>query len=120
MDHFKRPVKYLIDSDFYANGNIVSDLDRKPLFVMIFSSGCGYCRTAKHDFQRLADSRVVETAVIQADGTYPGERELGARLQIVYPHFRGFPSYMLFHRGQKFPYDGPRDYTSMRYFVENF
>lgn len=119
MEHFKRPVKYLIESDFYANGDIVSELDRKPLFVMIFASGCVHCKNAKTDFQRLANSRVVETAVIQADGTYPGERELARRIEKIYPNFRGFPSYMLFYRGMKYPYDGGRDYASMRYFVTN-
>jgi len=117
MSDLKPPIQYMEISDFTPNGDVDPSLDREPLFVMIQTSYCGHCRTSKPDFQRLADSRIVNCMTIQADGRYKGEAELARILDRVYPDFKGFPSYMLFFRGRKIPYEGGRDYQSMKEFI---
>ena len=118
--HLEPPVQYLIESDFRPDGSILPSLDRQPLFVMIQSSQCGHCETAKPDLQRLADSGLVRVMTIQVDGDHDGERRLSEMIHLIYPDIVGFPSYMMFVNGNKVPYTGRRDYESMRRFVEKF
>lgn len=111
------PIQYMVDTDFTSDGRIKSHLDREPLFVMIQSSRCMYCEQAKPALQKLADSGMVRVMTIQVDGEYDGERRLAKMMDTVYPNMRGYPSYMLFTNGRKIPYEGRRDYESLKEFI---
>ena len=108
MSYLNNPVVYLQDSDFDASGNLQNDmLTNKMVLVMMQSNFCGHCTRAKPEFQKLgeeiAQSPVasdVVTATIQADGSEPGESELGQRLTSILPSFKGFPTYVLFWKGK--------------------
>lgn len=122
MDHLNYPVMYLEVTDFDKDGNLINpQLMNTPLFVFIMSSGCGYCTMAKPEFQKLANSGVVDCAVIQVDGERDTEKMLAPVVSKIYPgNLRGFPSYFIIDQnGTKRPYDGGRDAASMSAFVSN-
>lgn len=109
---------YLEKSDFTSDGNLVSSLQRTPIFVMFQASFCGHCTTAKPAFQRLAEEGRITCMTIQGDE--PKQKDLMPMLDKIYPGFQGYPSYMLFIYGTKIPYNGERDLDSLRDFVQNF
>lgn len=115
-----RPVGYLEKQDFTADGNLVQGLRGIPIFVMIQSRRCPHCQTAKPAFQQLADSNIVKCMTIQVDGDRPSERALGQMIRENYPEVLGYPSFMMYAKGQRMFYDGPRDFNSMKAFVSNF
>lgn len=112
----RRPVAYLLASDFTKDGNLVpSLLSNGPVFVMIQATFCGHCTTAKPEFQKIAQENIVKCMTIQGDE--PKQKELVDKLDIIYPGFQGYPSYMLFTQHGKIPYAGQRDYNSLKKFV---
>lgn len=111
----KRPVAYLLPSDFRGGNLVPSLLANGPVFVMIQAAFCGHCTSAKPEFQRLAESNIVTCMTIQGDE--PKQKDLVDKLEVIYPGFQGYPSYMLFTANEKIPYAGQRDYASLRKFV---
>ena len=105
MEYLNKPVAYLQDQDFDANGNLVNSSipDNIPVVVMLQAKFCGYCTQAKPALQEFADQNVgsVFVATVQADGDMPGEKELGKRLSKIIPGFRGFPEYVLYKNGKR-------------------
>lgn len=116
---FTPPVAYLLRSDFTSDGNLVASLARKPVFVMIQTNGCGHCVRAKPAFQQLANEGAVTAMTIDGGSSNPAEKPLKDMLDVIYPNFRGFPSYMMFVNGKRIPYTGDRSLASMRQFVAN-
>ena len=105
MKFLNFPVRYLQISDFDQQGNLINpEIPKdKPVIIMIQSSGCGHCTTAKPAYQQFANQTEgkVFVTTIQADGEMPGEKELGPLLQKIDPSFRGFPHYVGYKNGRK-------------------
>ena len=124
MSNLYRPVAYLVDTDFDADGNLINaEIPKdKPVFIMVQAEFCGHCTHAKPDFQKLADSNVgkIFTATIQGDGTEKGEAELSAKLSNFFPGFRGFPEYVLYYGGKfKEKYEGGRSFEDLQKYINS-
>ena len=97
-------VAYLEITDFDTNtGNLINnDIPKNtPVVIMVQSSQCGHCETAKPEFQSFAAKGKVFCATIQADGERESERKLGKILTTLKPSFRGFPDYLLYVNGKR-------------------
>jgi thiol-disulfide isomerase/thioredoxin len=105
--YLNRPIAYLEDDDFDADGSLVNPEipDDLPVVVMLQANFCGYCTTAKTAFQEFANANEgkVFCATIQGDGKIGREKALGDRLRKVKSNFRGFPDYALFVAGSRVP-----------------
>lgn len=105
MKYLNKPIAYLQDSDFDANGNLINpDIPKNiPVVVMLAANFCHYCTQAKPAYQQFANQMKgkIFCATIQGDGDMPGERELSRRLNKIKPSFRGYPDYMLFINGKR-------------------
>jgi len=98
MIYLNKPVAYLVDTDFDANGNLINPQIPKniPVVIMIQAKFCGHCTNAKPAFQEFANKNQgkIFCATIEGDGTQKGEKELSDNLKKIDPTFRGFPSYV--------------------------
>jgi thiol-disulfide isomerase/thioredoxin len=105
MKYLNKPIAYLQDSDFDASGSIINSAipNDKPVVIMIQANFCGHCTNAKPDFQQYAEhiGDKVFCATIQGDGDQPGEAELGKRLSVIKPGFRGYPDYVKYKNGKR-------------------
>ena len=124
MSYLNKPVAYLVNDDFDADGNIVNNQvpKDKPVLVMLQANFCGHCTTAKPAFQELANKHhdTIFFATIQADGKEPGEAELGKRLSSIVPGFRGFPEYVLFKNGKLVKkHEGARTVEALKTFAHS-
>lgn len=121
MNDLIKPVGYLERSDFSDSGDLIGMLGNKPVFVMIQGSYCGGCKTAKPDFQRLANDGTVTCMTIQLDGEQQSEKDIQSSgvLNNIYPNLQTVPSYVLYVNGSKrIPYkDNDRSFTAMKRFV---
>jgi thiol-disulfide isomerase/thioredoxin len=99
------PVMYLDDTDFKGTTLVLPDnaQNDKPVVVMLQTSWCPHCTTAKPAFQQFADENQgkIICATIQADGEKPEEKALGNKVKEIIPGFRGFPDYCLFVKGKR-------------------
>jgi thiol-disulfide isomerase/thioredoxin len=106
MKHLTKPVAYLEDYDFDSSGKPAGEFRKicmsKPVVVMVQSSWCGHCSSAKPAFQEFANKHVnrVFCATIQADGERPSEQSLAKRIRDIKPDFMGFPTYLLYVNGE--------------------
>lgn len=103
--YLDKPVAYLEDQDFDEEGNLIAPNipSGVPVVIMLQSSWCTHCTSAKTEFQSFADATVgkVFCATVQVDGDRPSEKKLGDRVKILKPKFRGFPDYLLYQNGRK-------------------
>jgi thiol-disulfide isomerase/thioredoxin len=94
------PVIYLEPKDFKDNLNLKS-FKNKICVVMVQANYCGYCTSAKSDFQQFAKSnKNVVCLTMQCDEKNNGELLLQIVKQLK-PEFAGFPDYFLF-KNKKF------------------
>ena len=105
-EYFDKPVAYLEIQDFNKNtGSLTNNKIPKniPVVIMIQSSWCGHCKTAKPEFQSFANATKgkVFCATIQVDGQRKSEKELGKIVKTLKPSFRGFPDYLLYVNGKR-------------------
>ena len=104
-DYLDKPIAYLEDQDFDEEGNLVAENIPSgiPVIVMVQSSWCTQCTSAKTEFQSFADATVgrVFCATIQVDGDRSSEKALGKRIKTLKPKLRGFPDYLLYRNGRK-------------------
>ena len=105
MLHLDKPVAYLENKDFDAEGRLVARgiPKDKPVVVMLQSSWCPHCSSAKPAFQQFANAvqESVFCATVHADGDRPSEKALGKRVKQLKPNFRGFPDYVLYVNGNR-------------------
>ena len=104
-EYLDKPVAYLEDQDFDKDGNLIAQgiPNGVPVVIMLQSSWCPHCTSAKPEFQAFAEATegYVFCATIQVDGDRPSEKALGDRIKILKPRFRGFPDYLLYKNGIK-------------------
>lgn len=120
--YLNKPIAYLEDDDFDAQGNLVNNKIPKdiPVVIMFQASWCPHCTNAKPVFQEFAkqyDGRVF-VATIQSDGERESEKLLGKRATKFKKDFKGFPDYMLYIGGK--PIDkqiSGRDIESLKKFA---
>ncbi len=134
MKYFLNPnVIYLEETEF--SGNRIYTQKQKqngsPYFrdmtiVMVQGVFCGYCTQAKGVFQKLADDMTpmgIDFATIQIDGERAGERVFkdGNMLSAVLGRpMGGVPLFAKFMGGGVVNvYEGPRDYQSLRAWIES-
>lgn len=114
----RSPVMYLERQDFMADGSLSPQLLNEPTLVMFQADYCGHCKSAKPEFQALANEGVVRCMTVQGDGQRKSERDIVPILSTIYPGFRGYPSYMLFMPdGRRIPHMGRRDARALKQFV---
>ena len=121
MKYLVKPVVYLDDTDFDDSGNITSIPADKTVFIMIQALFCGHCTMAKPDFQKLANdlSPHIVFATIEGDSKLPQVNRLMKKLSTIYPDFRGFPSYLLYHKGNRYVYNGGRKFYDLKKYLLN-
>ena len=124
MKYLNKPVAYLVDSDFDANGNLSNPQipKDKPVLLMIQADFCGHCTRAKPAYQEFADKNKnkVFVATIQADGQEKGEEDgIGKRVEVLDSSFQGFPHYMLFWKGKRITHNGGRGVSDLEEFVNS-
>jgi len=111
------PIIYLEPKDFTDNLNL-KNFKKKICVVMVQANYCGYCTSAKNDFQQFATSnKNVVCLTMQCDEESNGEKLLKIAKQLK-PKFAGFPDYFLF-KNNKFinkEIDG-RDIPSLENFI---
>jgi len=99
------PIMYLDDNDFRGVQLVLpNDMqNQKPVIIMLQTSWCPHCTSAKPAFQQFADKyqNQVICATIQADGDTEEEKKLGKRIKEINPNFRGFTDYCLFVNGKR-------------------
>jgi thiol-disulfide isomerase/thioredoxin len=122
MNDLIYPVGYLEKTDFSDSGKLIGPLGKKPVLIMIQAGYCGACKTAKPEFQKLANEGAVECMTIQLDGERQGEKDLSVILDNIYPNLQTVPNYVLYVDGgnRKIPYDGDRSYSSLKNFVKQY
>jgi len=123
MDDFVKPIGYLESSDFTDSGSLVGKLENIPVFIMIQGSYCGGCKTAKPDFQRLANEGIVTCMTIQLDGERESERNLqsSGKLDKIYPGLETVPSFVLIKGNKRIPYtNSSRSYVALKQFVKQY
>ena len=107
--YLNKPVAYLETTDFDKHGNLIaSGIPRNiPVVIMLQSSWCPHCTSAKTDFQAFAHATEgsVFCATIQVDGDRDSEKALGKRVKTLKPKFRGFPDYLLYKNGKRIDRD---------------
>ena len=123
MIYLKKPVAYLTDKDFDREGNLIQPNIPKdiPVIIMVQAKFCGYCTQAKPAFQEFASKMngKVFSATIQGDGDQEGEKELGSRIKMIDPSFRGYPHYMAYKHGRYLKtHDGGRSVEDLQKFAE--
>lgn len=118
MHYLTRPVFYLEDSDFDAQGNLVSIPSNKPVFILLQSLQCYHCTNSKPAFHEFAKKHqnYVLCATIQIDSPKMTP-ELLKKIPLIYPDLVGFPSYILYFNGKKIKYDGNRSLQDMEAFI---
>jgi thiol-disulfide isomerase/thioredoxin len=103
--HLDKPIAYLEDQDFDKKGNLIAEgiPGGMPVVIMLQSSWCPHCTSAKPDFQAFAEATAghVFCATVQADGDRHSEKALGKRIKTLKPGFRGFPDYVLYKNGYR-------------------
>lgn len=103
--YLDKPVAYLEDQDFDKEGNLVAQNIPSgiPVVIMLQSSWCPHCTSAKVDFQSFANATVgrVFCATVQVDGDRSSEKALGTRIKTIKPGLRGFPEYLLYKNGRR-------------------
>jgi hypothetical protein len=121
MKYLNKPVYYLVDSDFDRKGNLINKNIplNIPVCIMIQAVFCGYCTVAKPAFQDFAIKyhNKVFCATIQGDGNEKGEPELSNRIKQIDPHFKGFPSYVLYKNGKYVKSGDARSFVELERFV---
>ena len=105
-EYFDNTVAYLEIHDFdKKTGDLISKGISKgiPVVIMVQSSHCGHCISAKPAFQSFARANKgkVFCATIQVDGERESEIQLGQILKNLKPSFRGFPDYLLYKNGKR-------------------
>jgi thiol-disulfide isomerase/thioredoxin len=107
MKYLNKPVAYLENDDISTDGSLNNPLipTDKPVIIMLQSSWCPHCTSAKPAFQQFANENVgkVFCATIQSDGDRDSEKELGKRISSIKKGFRGFPDYLLYKNGKLVP-----------------
>lgn len=94
---FNKNVAYLEDTDFDSRGRLMTDSD---YVVLVFANWCMACTHFKPIFQEFADQSRTRCAVIESDGTLPGQEELNSRLKQLIPDLGGFPTLVFFRNGK--------------------
>lgn len=125
MLYLNRPIAYLQDWDFDSYGNLINTHIPQDMLVLIMIQAgfCGYCTMAKPDLQKFAEQSAgkVFVATIQADGNEPGEKELGKRLSVIKPNFKGYPDYVLYKNGKRINAEiGGRSLKDLHEFVAQY
>jgi thiol-disulfide isomerase/thioredoxin len=120
MHYLTRPVFYLEDSDFDAQGNLVGIPPGKPVFILLQSLQCYHCTKSKPAFQEFANKHkdYVMCGTIQIDSPKMTP-ELIKKIPNIYPNLKGFPSYILYFNGKKIVYDGNRSLQDMEAFISH-
>lgn len=107
MNYFTKNVAYLEDFDFNSTGDLINPQIPKdlPVVIMLQSSWCPHCTSAKPAFQEFANKHAgkIFCATIQADGERESEKKLGKRVGTLKTNFRGFPDYLLYKGGKRVP-----------------
>jgi len=120
MEYLTSPVIYLDKTDFNEDGKLVSfKIIDKPIFIMIQAVFCGHCTRAKPWFQEFSvrnKDRVI-CCSIQGDSEYPDAKNMGNIIKKICPNFMGFPSYVVFHKGEYIEYDGGRKTEDLENFL---
>jgi thiol-disulfide isomerase/thioredoxin len=122
MEYLTHPVAYLDTNDFDENGNLTNKLlleSKLPIFIMIQAIFCGHCTRAKPWYQEFAEKNVgkVICCSIQGDSDIKEVKELTGRLNKIFPNFVGYPSYVVFNKGEKIIYDSGRKTEDLQEFL---
>ena len=123
MEYLTPPVAYLDSSDFDEEGNLINSQilsTNQPVFVMIQAVFCGHCTRAKPWFQEFAEKNIgkVICCSIQGDSDMKSVKDLLGRLNKICPDFVGFPSYVVFNKGEKIRYKGGRKTEDLEEFLK--
>lgn len=117
MKYLSRPVFYLEESDFDAEGNLTTIPSNKPVFILIQSLGCYHCTQSKPAYHQFAkENPHILCGTIQMDSDKMTQ-EFVNKIKLIYPNLIGFPSYILHFNGNKIVYDGDRSVEDMRRFI---
>jgi thiol-disulfide isomerase/thioredoxin len=122
MEYLTPPVAYLDTNDFDNDGNLINNQllsSNLPVFIMIQAVFCGHCTRAKPWFQEFAQKNVgkVICCSIQGDSDIQSVKELTGRLNKICPDFVGYPSYVVFNKGQKTRYESGRKTENLQSFL---
>lgn len=115
------PVYYLEKSDFNNNGNIINNNipKDKPVFIMLQANWCPHCTHAKPDYQEFANRNQdkVFISTIQVDGKRPDEQNIKNLIHNIYPNFQGYPSYIVYYKGNRIPFEDGRTLSHLENFL---
>ena len=103
-------IPYLEETDVNSDGSLKAHVCKgKPVVVMVQGNFCGYCTSAKPDFQRFAQTaQNVSSVTVQIDGG-PMDKRANKKLSLVntspgVPAFLGFDSqgnFVKIHQGNR-------------------
>lgn len=119
--YLEHPVGYLEPKDFTSKLNL-KNFNNKTCIIMVQANYCGYCTSAKQDFQQFAiekkNDKKIECLTIQCDEESNGEQMLKI-VKKLKPEFQGFPDYLLFKNNNLIKKEiNGRDITSLEKFIE--
>ena len=106
MEYLTPPVAYLDSTDFDEDGNLTN----KQLLES---------NLPKPWFQEFAQQNIgkVICCSIQGDSDMKSVKELTSRLNKICPDFVGYPSYVVFNKGQKTRYESGRKTENLQSFL---
>ena len=123
MEYLTPPVAYLDSSDFDGEGKLSNShllSSNLPVFVMIQAVFCGHCTRAKPWFQEFAEKNVgkVICCSIQGDSDIESVKKLSSIIPKMCPDFVGFPTYVIFDKGQTIKYKGGRKSEDLQNYLD--
>jgi thiol-disulfide isomerase/thioredoxin len=128
MDPFT-VVGHIQDMDVDVNGNLKTTTfgaGNKPVFLMLYGTGCGHCDKAKPAFAQVfkdQQQQRVFMAALKTNDDDPSVQKLMKRfpalLQKAGIIFNGVPTYLVFHNNKWREYKGGRDAESLRLFLRS-
>jgi thiol-disulfide isomerase/thioredoxin len=112
-------IVYLEDQDFTPEGKLLVDV---PVICLIYASYCPPCIEFKPIYYELPSKiNGIIVSCIETDGHLPGQKELMARMNTIFPGLQGTPTVVMFNRGYvEAVYDGDRTLESLLKFCKPY
>lgn len=85
-----------------------------PSFTMYHMNWCGYCKTAKPEFDRLFQDPIQQRVEIRC---IEGEESTENAKECEDKDISGYPTFILTKNGEDTPYNGPRTFTGFKAFL---
>jgi len=104
----KKYIQYLQGGNVIKNANI--------MFTMYYAPWCGFCKTAKPEFEKLLNENVIINGKKVTINMINCDENQNIRIK---ENIKGLPTFILYNNGEKIQYNGERTYIDFKRFLFN-